>query len=278
MFWPGSVSGSGLRGIMAARVVRIVKKAASMSTLVALTLGAGAGARWLGTRPEGRAEQLWAGPGAVERFAERARSKGTDQDGQRKPPLIQQAEAFAAYLNPPAPRKPAAAPVLVRPRPVRAEVTVPPPPPPLRLLGVSYHRGDPAESRALVLDANGYRWVKQGGRSGEMVVAQINPRSIVCRGKGGMQEMTMETEPGSVAGRRGSALKIKDSGCLPDRLGAGGEHGQTFADRVRGARVPQGGAALGPSPAPTGGQDRRRSGQAASGHAVTCILRADPTR
>jgi hypothetical protein len=183
---------------MAARVVRIVKKAASMGTLVVVTVGAGAGARWLGMRPEGRAEQLWAGPSAVERFAERARSKGADQDGQRKPPLIQQAEAFAAYLNPPVPRKPAAAPAPVRPRPVRAEIVLPPPPPPLRLLGVSYYRGDPAESRALVLDANGCRWVKQGAQSGGMVVEQINPRSILCRGKGGMQEMTMETEPGSV--------------------------------------------------------------------------------
>jgi hypothetical protein len=183
---------------MAARVVRIVKKAASMGTLVVVTVGAGAGARWLGMRPDGRAEQFWASPSAVERFAEQARSKGTGEDGQRKPPLIQQAEAFAAYLNPPVPRKPATAPVLVRPRPVRAEVTLPPPPPPLRLLGISYHRADPAESRALVLDLTGCRWVKQGAQSGEMVVEKINPRSILCRGKMGLQEMTMGTEPGPV--------------------------------------------------------------------------------
>jgi hypothetical protein len=43
---------------MAAHVVRIVKKAASLGTLVVATLGAGAGARWLGMQPDGRAEQF----------------------------------------------------------------------------------------------------------------------------------------------------------------------------------------------------------------------------
>jgi hypothetical protein len=47
-----------LRGIMAAHVVRIVKKAAWLGTLVVATLGAGAGARWLGMQPDGRAEQF----------------------------------------------------------------------------------------------------------------------------------------------------------------------------------------------------------------------------
>jgi hypothetical protein len=63
---------------MAARVVRIVKKVASMSTLVVVTLWAGAAARWLGMQPDGQAEQFWVGPGAVERFAEQA-GQGRDQ-------------------------------------------------------------------------------------------------------------------------------------------------------------------------------------------------------
>jgi hypothetical protein len=112
-----SASGPMSRGITAARVVRIVKNAVSMGTLVVVTIGAGTAARWRGMRPDRQAEQFGAGPGAVERFAEQARSKGTGQDGQRKRPLIQQAETFAAYLNPFVPRKPAAAPLaLARPR------------------------------------------------------------------------------------------------------------------------------------------------------------------
>jgi hypothetical protein len=129
---------------MVARAVRIVKRAASLGMLVALTVGAGAAARWLGTRPDQRAERFCAGPGVVERLAEQARRGDKGKDGEPKPPLIQQAEAFAAYLNPPAPAKPLAVPTpRVRPRAARAEPTLPPPPPlpSLRLLGISYHRG-----------------------------------------------------------------------------------------------------------------------------------------
>jgi hypothetical protein len=135
------------REIVVACVVPITKKAASIGTLVVLAVGAGAAARWLGMRPDGRAEQFYAGPGAVERLAEQVKRGETGKEGQWKSPLIQQAEAFAAYLNPPAQAKAVASPSPpVRPRPARVEATLPPPPP-LQLLGISYHRGDPGESR-----------------------------------------------------------------------------------------------------------------------------------
>jgi hypothetical protein len=96
-------------------------------------------------RPDPEAERVLNSPGVIEKARARDDSPEAAQD---KPPLVAAAEALALCLNPPAP--PAAK------RPVPRQRTVPPKPPPavstprFRLLGISYHRAKPAESRALL--------------------------------------------------------------------------------------------------------------------------------
>jgi hypothetical protein len=109
---------------------------------------------------------------------------------------VVQAEAFALYLNPPEPPK--RTPPPARARAARVEVA----PvaalsiaPQYRVVGISYHRTKPEESKALVSEAGGgLRWVAQGAKLGPMVVQQINRGSILCQDAAGMHEMAVELD------------------------------------------------------------------------------------
>ena len=96
-------------------------------------------------------------------------------------PLIQQAEAFALYLNPPTPPKPEPTKkkqvAIQRPnvRPVQLS-------PKFELHGISYYRSKPEASMALVWEpGSDYRWIKQGAKLGHFVVEQVKGTSIVYR-------------------------------------------------------------------------------------------------
>jgi hypothetical protein len=175
---------------------RMIKKVVSVGTVVVLGVGAVVAARWLGNRPDGRIEELLASPSALERWTREREGRQAEQADEAKSPLVVQAEIFAAYLNPPAPpKRPVATPVPARPRPAVAAAPPAVVAPPLRLLGISYHCTDPAESRALVWESTGgHRWVRPGTQVGHIVIAQINPGSILCREGGATREVAMESE------------------------------------------------------------------------------------
>jgi len=144
-----------------AGVMRMMRKAIAMGMLLTVTAGAVAVARWLGLRPNPRMAQVLEAPGALEQLAGRPEREGSAKAKELKPLLVAQAEAFALCLNPPKPPQ-RTAPV-PRPRPARPEVKPVAAPPPLRLMGISYHRSNPAESRALVgAPDGGCRWVGVG--------------------------------------------------------------------------------------------------------------------
>jgi hypothetical protein len=173
-----------------AGVMRMAKKAIWIGLLLTVTAGAVALARWLGLRPDPRTAQFLEAPGALEQLAGRSERQGSERARELKPPLVAQAEAFTLRLNPPKPpQRPAPVP---RPRTLRPEVKPVAAPPPLRLMGISYHRSNPAESRALVgAPDGGCRWVKQGAEFGHLVIEKINRGSILYRDGGATQEMTL---------------------------------------------------------------------------------------
>lgn len=93
------------------------------------------------------------------------------------PPLVQQAKAYALYLNPP---KPPAPKIISRPqKPVyRPPVTTPK----FRLLSTSYYRSNPERSLALVSEpGKGDHWIAKGERVGNFVVERVENGSIVYR-------------------------------------------------------------------------------------------------
>ena len=148
-------------GAREAGVMRMAKRAVAMGMLLTVAAGAVAVARWLGLRPDPRMAQVLEAPGALDQLAGRPEREGGGKAKESKPPLLAQAEAFALCLNPPKPPQ-RAAPV-PRPRIARPEVKPAAAPPPLRLMGISYHRANPAESRALVsVSDGGCRWAGVG--------------------------------------------------------------------------------------------------------------------
>ncbi len=174
----------------------MVKKVISAGAIAVLAAGAVAVGRWLGGRPDGPIEQLLASPSAVERWTSELAGRQTEQGKESKPPLVVQAEALAAYLNPPVPPKRVASPVPARPRPAPVEAKlVTAAAPSLRLIGISYHCSNPAESRALLWEsADGQRWVRPGMQVGHVVIERINPGSILCRDAEGTREVVMGSE------------------------------------------------------------------------------------
>lgn len=111
-------------------------------------------------------------------------------------PLVEQAEAFALYLNPPKPQKPREAPAprsnlkqtISAIRPVKLT-------PKFTLMGTSYYRSRPEESMALVLEpGSGAHWVKQGAHLGHFVVEKVERGTIVYRDGDRLLEMAVNTK------------------------------------------------------------------------------------
>ena len=111
-------------------------------------------------------------------------------------PHVQQAQAFALYLDPPQPSNGEQAPVsggtlTQAPSAARAVGSEPR----FRLFGTSYYRSKPEESMALVSEAGGRpRWVKQDALLGRLVVMKIMRGKIVYKDGQQLHEMMVDTK------------------------------------------------------------------------------------
>jgi hypothetical protein len=123
----------------------------------------------------------------VERFKQTVGHSSPQDSHEQASPLVRAAQAFALYLNPPAPAKPdGVRPVTEKENksvaqdqlPARPEATSAK----FELRGISYSRSRPDESLALIREpATGSRWVGQGAQIGHIVIERINGDSIVCK-------------------------------------------------------------------------------------------------
>jgi hypothetical protein len=110
--------------------------------------------------------------------------------GQATNPLLEQAAAFARYLNPPKPPlRPEA------PAPLASAMPVPRPsnPAPLfRLLAISYYRASPELSLALIWDpSKGGYWIREGEQVGHFVVEKIEREAICYRDGAQLRQMAV---------------------------------------------------------------------------------------
>ncbi len=124
-------------------------------------------------------EEFLKSPGAIEKF-QRARGDHQAEGEGQISPLVKQARAFALYLNPPAPKRPArAATGSSRPRPrPRPKVTSAK----FKLLGTSFYALHPDLSLALIDEVGkGIRWVRRSGRVGHLVIDQIKDGLVVVK-------------------------------------------------------------------------------------------------
>lgn len=150
-----------------------------------------------GSEPE--IGQILSSPSVVEMFKQ---TGGHGEKNGRKSvsPLIEQAQAFALYLNPPpAPKRNPKHSLEEKQNLVTKDVRPAKSSPKFELHGISYYRSKPEESMALVWEpGSGHRWVKQGAKLGHLVVEQVNRASILYRDGEETHEMAFEPGQASV--------------------------------------------------------------------------------
>lgn len=112
---------------------------------------------------------------------------------ENRSPLVEQAEAFALYLNPPKSKE------IPTPRSNTKQInaTVSPTKATAKfvLVATSYYQTKPGESMGLVLEpGTGYRWIKQGECVGHFVVEKVEPGLIIYRNDRQLFEMAVNTD------------------------------------------------------------------------------------
>lgn len=176
-------------------------------------------------------------PGVIERFNKTVGNKA--KTGQNEiSPLVQQAGAFALYLNPPPAKTPRAATGRTTDTTRGPAVT-----PKFKLLGTSYYKGQPELSLALIDEpGKGLHWVRQSSKVGHLLIEQVKDGIVVF--KDGKRTFELEAEqkpeisllegaPGA-SGRAGASSKTDAS----SKTGASGRAGvsgrTTVSSRARG--------------------------------------------
>jgi len=127
-------------------------------------------------------------PGVAEQMQANYAGKGT-YDGQQDTPLVIQARQFALRINPPPPPMPAN-PQPQENRPIRPQVQVSAK---FKLIGTSYHFGDPQQSWALIDEVGkGLHWVQQGSTVGHLCIEKIGDGAVLINDNGRKYELLAE--------------------------------------------------------------------------------------
>jgi hypothetical protein len=129
--------------------------------------------------------------GVIERFNETVGNEA--KTGQNEiSPLVQQAGAFALYLNPPKPRMPRTPTGSGASGVTRGPAVTPK----FKVLGTSYYKGRPELSIALIDEpGKGLHWVRQSSMVGHLLIEQVKDGLIVVRDSEGTFELEAEQKP-----------------------------------------------------------------------------------
>ncbi len=149
-----------------------------------------------------------------ERFQKAVSSRENNKQ-QALSPLVQQAQNFAVYINPPPPSKPKQIPA-VRTGSERnsSAVNLPNITAKFRLLATCYNRSRPEESVALVSEpGRGSHWVEKGELLGHFVVESVERGVIVYKHGDKLHEMKVETKDSiQIAQAQQQILEIGQTG------------------------------------------------------------------
>ena len=147
----------------------------------------------LGVPEDEPLEKTLDGPSAVDRFKEQHGDRAPS-GRDTTPPLVKQAELFAAILNPPAntalPSQKTFVPVAKKPKlPVSSSAR-------FTIEGLSYCPSDPMQSFAFLRLVDGtHRWVQPGDEIGHHVIRAVKGNSVVCWDGNRETEIPMELPP-----------------------------------------------------------------------------------
>lgn len=143
-----------------------------------------------GIRSDKDIEKLLEEPNVIEKFNKSAGNKAA-RGASQVSPLVQQAGAFALYLNPPAPAAPRTTPGR------RASViTGPSATPKFTVMGTCYYENHPEMSLALIDEpGKGLNWVRQSSTVGHLFIQEIKDGVVVVKDSSGSFELKAEQKP-----------------------------------------------------------------------------------
>ncbi len=158
-----------------------------------------------------QASSLIDSPGVLESLSKAAVAADTGADA----PLVQQAQKYAAYLNPPPPPKRA------KPAPKSNNRTPTRPKSPVstkfELMGTSYYPDRPKLSLALIDEPGiGLRWIRQSSKIGHLVVEEVKDGKVVIRDGTSTYELEPKRTPkrSLVKGESSYSAEAPSSGLL----------------------------------------------------------------
>ena len=144
-----------------------------------------------GVRSDKDIEELLDEPSVIEKFNNSTGNKAT-RGANQVSPLVQQAGAFALYLNPPKPTTPT--------RPVTSRtasvIRGPSVMPKFKVMGTSYYKGRPELSMALIDEpGKGSNWVRQSSTVGHLLIQEVKDGVVVVKDNNGTFELKAEQKP-----------------------------------------------------------------------------------
>jgi hypothetical protein len=158
-----------------------------------------------GVRSDERVDEFLKLPSVREKFENVADNK-SKASGSRVSPLVEQAEAFALYLNPlkPTIQKTAKG---AKTTSISSRVSVTPK---FKVFGTIYCAGNPELSQALI-DEPGRerRWVRQSGKVGHLLIEQVKDGLVVVKSSNKTFEIPVEEKPETSILNRSSPISKK---------------------------------------------------------------------
>jgi hypothetical protein len=155
-----------------------------------------------GVRSDEQIDEFVSSPGVREKFEAAASSKEKSNESQASP-LVQQAEAFAMYLNPPKSNP------LASQAPKGASIVSPMPAttPKFKLFGTSYFESNPELSLAFIDEAGkGRHWIRQSDKVGRLLIERVKDGLVVV--KSGEETFEVAVEKGAEAAPVGAASPV----------------------------------------------------------------------
>jgi hypothetical protein len=160
-----------------------------------------------GVRSDERVDEFLKLPSVREKFENVSDNKENAGES-RVSPLVEQAEAFALYLNP---LKPTVQKTSIGPKTtdISGKVSVTPK---FKVFGTIYCAGNPELSQALIDEPGGGRhWVRQSGKVGHLLIEQVKDGIVVVKSSDQTFELLVEEIPETSIPNRSSPVSTKTS-------------------------------------------------------------------
>ena len=142
-----------------------------------------------GVQSDEKIKDFLSSPGVIEKFKKAEGNRSKTSSGQN-PPLVQQAQAFSLYLNPPVSKNTQ---VDRNATNISAQLKTTPKFP---VIGISYYEGRPEMSMALIDEpGKGIHWVKQSTTVGHFFIEQIKNDLVIVKSGTETFNIVPEREP-----------------------------------------------------------------------------------